>query len=170
MIPKGQYWTPEEDAQLAQLLKTLGTEAVAREMNRTPRSITARRRRLGLKVIVRGSAPDAPRCWTRTEEAKLCSLAETVTRAEAARILGRSPGSVRQKCYRFGLSWRAGYTSAAELAREFKIHETPVAAVLEMLFPEKKPSGPGYYWRLDDEEADRARVYLRKWKRRRAER
>lgn len=91
-------WTEAEDAVVRDgYADGLTCRDIARELSdRTPTAIVARARALGIATYAR--------VWTRRDDDRLRLLARTHTIHDAARILGRTPGALRNRAARLGIA------------------------------------------------------------------
>jgi len=143
-------WSVEEDCALAQILHAQPLKDAAGALGRT--YVAIKRRAAKLKLAY----PRAD-AWTRAEVSRLYVLAERTTQERAAKDLGKTLLAVKTKCHRLGLLWLAGYTTAADLARETGYSPGGMSRYLARVYPDLRPAR-GCTWRLTDEEADAIRL------------
>lgn len=99
-MSKPPSWKPHEVDQLMNLVGKMPPAEIAARIGRSKRAVISYcyRRRVSLAVS-RILAP-----WTDKEITFLRKNAEKMTQAQMAEALGRTRGSVEQKCYKLGIS------------------------------------------------------------------
>lgn len=104
--------------------------------------------------------------WAPAEEALLYEIVHKYCLAKVARILNRSPSSVRDKCYGIGirLRFRDGWFNATDVASIFGVSKTLVFDRIKrgllLAEPHSEGVGHGYMWHIT--EANLAE-YIRKY-------
>ena len=87
------FWTPEDDALLAELWHVLSVPEISERLHRTVKGVYRRANRLGLTS---GNEQEKRR-WTLDEDAVLKANLDAMTYAEIGVLLGRTANSVKQR-------------------------------------------------------------------------
>ncbi len=98
--PAPAMWTPEEDAELAELWHVLPVEQISERIGRSAKGIYRRATRLGL-TSGEFQGPKVP--WTPEDDAVLKEHVGTMTYAEIGALLGRTDKSVKARALHLSL-------------------------------------------------------------------
>jgi hypothetical protein len=98
--PAPAMWTPEEDAELAELWHVLPVEQISDHIGRSVKGIYRRAARLGLTS---GESQGPKKPWTPEEDAVLKEHVGTMTFAEIGALLGRTDKSVKARALHLSL-------------------------------------------------------------------
>lgn len=113
----GQRWTRDEIEYLKTAALSLPSTEIAHNLGRGIQGVRHQARKHGIVFHVEQKADgELRKRWTKAEEFKLEGLAASGGAARAARLLGRTPGAVKRKASKMGVSFRDRKMTIQEVA------------------------------------------------------
>lgn len=150
-------WTAAELTELRNLAPcNIGLREASERLGRSEESIRGACRRNGIKW--------RQGCWVWTPEktSQLYYLAGTMTKGEAAAVLGCTREAVSKKTAHLGIKWHQGAVSANGIARSCCCSPTTVRRLIDILYPDARVgAGAGARFALTEEQAERVKRVLR---------
>jgi len=114
-LAKKSEWSFEDEEFIRHLLPEYGVEYCARHLKRSMESVRVKAKRMGIRIVSKYHND-----YTQEEDAllRVISKLPSLTFAQAAHILGRSPEGMRKRAKSLGMPTKADYLTASDLLRE----------------------------------------------------